>query len=243
MKDLLIVLPAYNEEACIGEFLDKIKADPIYAEADIAVINDGSRDKTAQIAKSRGVTVISHIFNLGYGCALQTAYKYADEKGYKFLIQIDSDGQHDVCNLQNIYGILTRKDNPPDVVIGSRFMDGSVTFKISALKKIVISFFRLLIKASTGNKILDPTSGLQGMSRRIFVHNAVFLNFFSDYPDANMIVQSLLNNFKLEETSAVMHPRMTGKSMHSGLKPIIYTVTMIISTFVVIARKKVFRKS
>ena len=237
------MLPAYNEEACIGEFLDKIKNDTIYEIADIVVIDDGSRDKTAQIAKSRGVMVISHVFNLGYGCALQTAYKYAAERTYKYLIQIDSDGQHDVCNLQNIYNVLTRGENPPDVVIGSRFMDNSVTFKISLLKKLVISFFRMLIRLSTGNKILDPTSGLQGMNREIFVYNSIFLNFFNDYPDANMIVQSLLNNYKLEEIGAVMHPRMTGKSMHSGLKPIIYTITMLISTFVVIARKKVFKKN
>lgn len=239
MNRLLIILPAYNEEGSIGGFIDKIKADPISEIADILVIDDGSRDNTAEIVKSKeGVHVITHVFNLGYGCALQTAYKYATEKQYEYLIQIDSDGQHDVCNIRNIYNVLTREENPPDVVIGSRFMDDSITFHVSTIKKILIGFFRILIKLSTGSAILDPTSGLQGMNYKVFSHNSVFLNFFNDYPDANMIVQTLLNHFSMEEIGAVMHLRTTGQSMHSGLKPIVYGVTMIISTLVVILRGK-----
>ena len=242
-KELLVILPAYNEEECIGLFLDKLREQGVFEKADVLVINDGSVDSTSLISKSKGAHVITHVYNLGYGCALQTGYKYAVRHGYKYVIQIDSDGQHDACNVASLYGVLSQEKDPPDIVIGSRFFDGSVSFPIPVVKKVAISFFRFIISKSTKMSITDPTSGLQGLNRRAFLFYSHFNNFVYDYPDANMIIQMLLNDFVIKEIPSVMHPRKTGTSMHSGLKPVLYILKMLLNTMIVVAREKLNRKS
>ena len=166
-KELLIIIPAYNEEASISGFLSKLLADESHTYADILVINDASTDNTLSIVQELNIPVISHPYNLGYGTALQTGYKYAVINGYQYIIQIDSDGQHDVCNIQRIYELLTSKEKP-DLVIGSRFLKGSQSFPISLTKKIAIAFFSIVIRLTSRQKISAPTSGLQGLNRKVF---------------------------------------------------------------------------
>ena len=241
-KELLIMLPAFNEEGSIGTFLDKLNTENLSDVADILVINDGSTDDTSNIAKSKGARVITHIYNLGYGCALQTGYKFAVRYGYDYVIQIDSDGQHDSCNIKAIYKELKNTDNPPDIVIGSRFFQNSKSFPISWAKRVTIGFFRYVIRKSTKQIVLDPTSGLQGLNKRAFLYYSYYNNFDHEYPDANMIIQTLLNDYIIKEVPAVMHLRETGTSMHSGLKPIMYVMKMMLETLIVIAREKLARR-
>lgn len=243
-KEVLIILPAYNEEASIGAFLKKLTSSPAMEFADVVVINDASRDSTGQIAKTAGVTVLNHPFNLGYGSALQTGYKYAVAGNYHYLIQLDSDGQHDVCNVEMLYQQLKAQADTPDLVIGSRFLAGSQSFSISPIKKLAIAFFRKFIQLTSGQKITDPTSGLQGMNRAVFSYYAKYGNFDTNYPDANMIVQMSLLNYRIREIPAVMHQREAGRSMHFGIiEPICYMFIMVFSTCTVYLRnhKKVER--
>ena len=240
-RELLIIMPAYNEEECIGPFLDKLNDEGLSEIADVLVINDGSTDDTSKIAKSKGARVITHIYNLGYGSALQSGYKFAVRYGYDYVIQIDSDGQHDPCNIKTILTELKSCDNPPDIVIGSRFFQNSQTFHISWIKRITIGFFRFMIHQSTKQVVLDPTSGLQGLNKRAFLYYSYYNNFNHEYPDANMIIQTLLNDYVIKEVPAIMHPRETGTSMHSGLKPIMYVLKMMLEILTVIAREKLIR--
>lgn len=245
MKEVLLLIPAYNEEESIGTFLDKLKDAGVYELADILVVNDFSRDQTVNIAHQHQVKVINHVYNLGYGSALQLGYKYAVRKQYKYVIQLDADGQHDACNVFNLYERLTTPQEDgtlPDIVIGSRFADGSKTFHISGLKKISISFFRWMIKATTGKRIKDPTSGLQGLNRDAFLYYSKFQNFDNMYPDANMIVQMLMLGYRITEIPSVMHERQAGVSMHSGiLKPLLYMMIMPLSVMAVYFRLKTHR--
>jgi len=245
MKDVLIIIPAFNEEESIGVLLEAVKKDKeIMDIADILVVNDGSKDETVSVVKMHGVMVLNHVFNLGYGAALQTGYKYAVRKNYKYVIQIDADGQHDKVNILNIYKRLTTPDENgqcPDIVIGSRFKEGGKSFYISPLKKISINFFRSVIKSMTNQQILDPTSGLQGLTREAFSYYSEFNQFDIMYPDANMIIQMVMEGFKVVEIPSVMHERKAGVSMHSGIiKPVLYMLTMplnILSVFLSIRKK------
>ena len=88
----LVVIPALNEEERIGEVLREVRSR--VRNADILVISDGSTDRTAAIAREMGVTVIDLPFNLGYGAALQTGFRFADRYGYDFVVTMDADGQH-----------------------------------------------------------------------------------------------------------------------------------------------------
>lgn len=245
-KEVLLLIPAHNEEESIGAFLDQLREAGAYDLADILVVNDHSTDNTVEIALQHGVTVISSVYNIGYGSALQLGYKHAAHMGYRFVIQLDADGQHDACNVMALYRALNTpmpEGEMPDIVIGSRFAAGSRSFKVGSLKRLSIHFFQALIHRTTGTYILDPTSGLQGLSRRAFTHYAQYLNFDNMYPDANMIVQMLMLGFNVIEVPSVMHERKAGVSMHAGiLRPLIYMMVMPLSVITVYLRLRVKRR-
>lgn len=243
MRDALVIIPAYNEEAFIGKLLDMLEQKGTTAFADILVINDASRDKTGAIVRQHeGIGMLSNVFNLGYGSALQLGYKYAVRSGYSFVIQIDADGQHDIVNVKHLYESLQTPDEDgrlPDIVVGSRFDSKSISFPLTWIKKLSIRFFRRLIRMTTGQSILDPTSGLQGLSSAVFSYYSSYMNFDFDYPDANTIIQMLLRGYKVKEIPSVMYERTTGKSMHSGIiKPLIYMLTMPLSIMAVFLRNR-----
>lgn len=231
-KDLLIIIPAYNEEESIEEVLDALERPEIQEIADVLIMNDASSDNTNWIAKKRNYKVITHVFNLGYGSAIQLGYKYAVRRRYDYVIQMDADGQHDVSNIAKIYRELKTPDADgrcPDIVLGSRFLEGSSEFHVGFLKMFAIRQFRRYIKHQTHQCILDPTSGLQGLSFPAFLYYSKYGHFDDRYPDANMVLQMLLLHFRVREIPAQMHARATGQSMHSGLKPIWYMVHMACS--------------
>ncbi len=242
-KELLVIIPAYNEEKNIGALLERLEQPEIERIADILVINDGSKDRTGLIARASNHIVVDHVFNLGYGSGLQSGYKYALRHGYRYVIQIDGDGQHDVGNIAAIYERLKKKDERgecPDVVLGSRFLKDSVSFPVSFAKKVGFVLFRRLIYMGTGRHIKDPTTGLWGLDKRVFSFYAGYSRFDDRYPDANKIMEMLLLGFRVEEIPAVMHPRTEGVSMHSGLKPFVYVLRMLFSIVAVWIRIKLF---
>lgn len=242
-KELLIIIPAYNEEKNIGPVLARLAEPEIASVADVLVMNDASGDKTGEVAAAGNATVVTHIYNLGYGNGLQVGYKYALRHGYRYVIQMDADGQHDVSNIGKIYEKLTTPDargKLPDIILGSRFTDGWSGYPTSLVKKIAYTLFKIMIKLGTGRTITDPTTGLQGLSRRAFSFYAAYNHFDDKYPDANMIMQMLLLNYRVEEIPALMHVRTEGVSMHSGLKPIGYMFRMMFSIIAVWIRIKLF---
>ena len=243
-KEVLVIIPAYNEAANIGKVLDQLERPEISEIADVLVMNDASVDSTNWLVKARGHAVVTHVFNLGYGSGIQLGYKYAVRRDYKYVIQMDADGQHDVCNIPVIYDRLRQKDEDgryPDIVLGSRFMNGSADFSISIAKKIAFHLFRFMIEVAAGRKIADPTTGLQGLSRKAVLYYSKYNHFDDKYPDTNMIMQMILLKFKVVEVPAVMHPRTAGASMHSGLKPIWYMLRMFFSVLAVVFRCKALK--
>lgn len=233
----MILIPAYNEEKNIGKVLDEIREEGWLERADILVINDGSVDRTSEMARNHGAQVIDQIYNMGYGSALQTGYKYAVYEGYDYVLQMDADGQHLVSNLTRLMDAMSG-DPSLNIVIGSRFLDSSQKYPVSGFKKFAIWVLKRLIYQTSGQRITDPTSGLQALNREAFRSYSKFEEFDIRYPDANMIIQMLMRGFKIKEIPAEMKPRIEGKSMHSGLKPILYGILMLISVMTVYVREK-----
>ncbi|MBP1585435.1 MAG: glycosyltransferase family 2 protein [Lachnospiraceae bacterium] len=245
MNKVLIIIPAYNEENNIGKLLERLREPDIAGVSDVVVINDSSQDDTEQVVKDLGVRVITHVYHLGYGSGLQLGYRYAYDHGYEYVIQMDADGQHDPCNIPEIYNALTSEDDhgdKPDLVLGSRFIGGWGDYPTSFLKRKAYRLFSRLIRTFTGRKITDPTTGLQGLSREAFSYYMQYGHFDDKYPDANMIMQMLLLGFRVVEIPAVMHARKSGKSMHSGLKPLMYMIRMSFSIASVWIRIKFFKE-
>jgi len=214
-KDLIIV-PVFNEENHVHALVMRIR--DAYPEGDLLVIDDGSTDRTREEIEKAGVSWLCHPFNLGYGVAVQTGYKYALGKDYEYLLQIDGDGQHDPAYIPIMFREI--KTTAYDIVIGSRFlMPGS--YRMEALKMAAIKLFRAIIKFTTGQLISDPTSGYQVMNRRVFRYFTAD-DFPTDYPDANIIIALHNQGFKISEVPVLMVANSEGRSMHRGFFNIIY---------------------
>lgn len=238
-KDLLIILPVRNEEKNIRKVLDRLSQPEIQTIADVLCINDASTDASGRIIDSYPCMQIRNLYGLGYGSALQLGYKYAARHDYQYVIQMDADGQHDPCNILPIYEKLRKKNaggETPDLVLASRFMDGSSEFRVSVWKKFAFGLFRMMICIVTGRRIADPTTGLQGLGRRAFTYYSGYDHFDHQYPDANMVLQMLLLGFRVTEMPAVMHARTDGKGMHSGAEPAWYMLRMFLSVLAVVFR-------
>ncbi len=232
----LIVIPAFNEEETIGRVIDDIRLHAPFA--DILVVNDGSTDSTPTIAEEQGVHCVSHPFNLGYGAALQTGFRLAASRGYDCVITMDADGQHVPLSVTNL--IKAMQDEDADIVIGSRFLEG--TYSVDLPRRIGIRLFSLIARLYTGITITDPTSGFQLLRRSVFSHLAKADNYPLDYPDVNIIMALHKRWFRIVETSVEMIEKKDGKSMHSGLKPFFYVMRMCLAVVMVIVRRRAKRK-
>ena len=232
MNRKIIIIPAFDEEDNLFPVISGIKK---HSDSDIVVINDGSEDRTRENAREAGVRVISHPFNMGYGVALQTGYKYAVKKGYDFLVQMDGDGQHDPKYIQELFRMVESGES--DIVIGSRFLQES-DYDAGVLKKTGINIFRFMIRLISGRKITDPTSGYQCLSRKVFEILTGDL-FPSDYPDADMIIMLHRMGFTIKEVPVTMIPNREGRSMHQGFFTVLYYFfKMFLSFFIALRREK-----
>lgn len=228
---ILVLIPALNEERNIASVIRDVRKE--ITEATIQVINDGSADATASKARQAGAKVLSHPFNMGYGVALQTGYKYALKYGFDCVVQMDGDGQHDPRYINLLLQEL--ETGEADIVIGSRFLvKGRHT--IPLLRLIGMGFFGFIASLLCGQRITDPTSGYQALSRRaveFFVSDA----FPGDYPDADVLVMLHRAGLRFREVPVVMRRNIQGRSMHSGLKPLYYIYKMLLSLALNLLRK------
>ena len=226
----LVIIPAYNEGKRIGPIVNTVQSLNLVDE--ILVVDDCSIDDTAEVARKAGATVISLVANLGYGAALQTGYKYSYENDFDITVQMDGDGQHDPNYIENL--IRTLRNTDCNVVIGSRFLGHLRSYKAPMVRKIGMRFFRFLIYIFIKKNITDPTSGYQALDRDVIKLFARGNLYPSDYPDADIII--LLNNvgFKIAEIPVIMYEDDSGKSMHSGVRPLFYVVKMFLSIFTVL---------
>ena len=240
--ELLIIIPAHNEEKNLPSVFADMKAQSVFDYADVLVINDASTDDTARVIEESNAKCLNFIYNLGYGNALQAGYKYAMEHGYTYLIQMDADGQHDVSNIPVLYNELRKEPNSPDVVLGSRFLESSGSYSPGIFKAVGFKYFEFITKVMGGGVIKDVTTGLQGLSRRAFTYYAGYDNFDSKFPDANMILQMKLLGFTVVQVPATMHIRTEGEGMHSGfIKPVKYMIRSTIALLTVWIRIKVLK--
>jgi glycosyltransferase involved in cell wall biosynthesis len=218
---LLVVIPALNESRVIQRVLAQVQAQ---VDADILVVDDGSLDNTSEEARLGGALVAMHVVNLGYGAALQTGYRYALRHGYDAVLQLDADGQHDPASIPALIEALSRAD----VVVGSRFL-GSGSYRPPLARRAGMWFFGKLASLLCGQRVTDPTSGFQAVSRAA-------LNFYAherypvDYPDADVLAMVARSGLRLAEVPVRMLAPASGKSMHAGvLRPLYYVFRMTLA--------------
>lgn len=238
LKKTIIVIPAYNEEESIRHTLEGIISQKL--GFDIVVVNDGSKDNTAQEVLNAGIDILNLPCNLGYGAAVETGFFYALRNGYERVVLMDADGQHDAKFIKSM--VAAMDSGTVDVVIGSRFR-GSVDYEIPAARKLGMVFFRKIVKIITKRDILDVTSGFQLLNMRAvsFLLND---NYPSDYPDSDVLVKLLLSGFKISEIPVTIRAREKGFSMHSSkLRATYYIYKMILSLLLIVLSHRTREKS
>ncbi len=232
MQRYIVILPAFNEASFISAVIAGLRESA--KNADILVVNDGSKDRTAEIAEGLGVMVISHPYNLGYGAALQTGYRFAVSRGYDCVVIMDADGQHDPQSISNLFKSV--EDTRADVVIGSRFLDGS--YRMELTRRIGAWVFSKVARLYTGYRFTDPTSGFQLLSYQACSFLASEETHPMDYPDVNVIMLLHKKRFKVVEAPVRMVNKIGGNTMHRGLKPVIYVIRMLLSITVILLRRR-----
>jgi len=217
------IVPAHNEEAAVGGVVAEILAfDP---GLHVVVIDDGSTDETAATAAAAGAFVVTLPFNLGIGAAVQTGFKFALERGYELAVRLDGDGQHDPAELPKLLAVLQRDE--ADVVVGSRFADGSGEHHGSRTRKVGIVFFARLVSLLTRTRVTDTTSGFQALNRRGV---AVFAaDYPHDYPEVEATVMVHKHKLRLVEVPVTMREREHGESSITLLRSIYYVVKVTLA--------------
>ena len=222
MPKLLIVIPAYNEEGSIERVVDDLIQN--YPQYDYVVVNDGSRDRTAAICRSRGYRLIDLPVNLGLAGAFQTGLRYAAEHGYDCAMQLDADGQH---LPRYIAPMLEKLEAGADIVIGSRFV---TVLKPRTLRMVGSYLISWAIRLTTGQPICDPTSGMRMFNRRLLEEFAQNLNYGPE-PDTNSYL--IKNGAVVKEVQVEMAERTAGESYLNFARSVQYMVKMGLSILLI----------
>lgn len=216
----LIIIPAYNEEGSIAAVIRDIHRHA--PEADIVVVNDGSTDRTEQLAEEAGARVLTLPYNVGIGGGMQTGYLYARRMGYDIAVQMDADGQHPAGELPKL--IAQAKNY--DLVIGSRYVE-STSYRSSRLRRLGMVFFSSLVSLVTGQRFTDTTSGFRAAGRKVI---DLYADYYPiDYPEVESIVYLKRKGCRIAEVATEMHDRQAGKSSITPWKSIYYMIKVTLA--------------
>jgi len=219
---VIVIVPALNEQETLAAVIADIRRD---LGADVLVVDDGSIDRTAAIARCSGASVVRHPFNLGVGAALRTGFRFAEAHGYQIAMQIDADGQHDPQEAANL---LERVEAGSDIVVGSRFASGSGEYRVAFARRTSMKLLSAVLSRRIGRPITDTTSGFRAFSR-----SAIEL-FATQYPSAYLsdTVESLLiahyNGLSVEEVPVSMHERMGGVASNNWFRSSYHLVRLVL---------------
>jgi glycosyltransferase involved in cell wall biosynthesis len=223
--NVLVIVPAYNEQDNLPQLVDKLRQ--VEPKVDILIINDRSQDETVRICSQLGVNTIHLPCNLGIGGAVQTGYKYAQLYGYEYAVQVDGDGQHDPKYISNILRPLMEQE--ADLVIGSRYIN-KVGFQSSAMRRVGIKYFSLLINLLIQQKVTDPTSGFRACNAKVI---DLFSRYYpADYPEPESIVFIKRNGYKIVEVPVVMQERLGGTSSIKSFRTLYYMIKVSLAILI-----------
>jgi glycosyltransferase involved in cell wall biosynthesis len=230
----IAIVPARNEEACIGQVIAELRR--FDAGLEIVVVDDGSADRTAAIAESAGAHVVRLPFNLGIGGAVQTGFAYALEHGFQLAVRLDGDGQHDAAELPALLEpVLAGR---ADIAIGSRFT-GAGGYRAPLVRRIGIHLFARLVSLLVRQRVTDTTSGFQAVNRRGIRLFAA--DYPHDYPEVEAVVMVHRHRLRLEEVPVRMRERAGGTSSITAVRSIYYMAKVSLALFVGLFRRHVTR--
>ena len=218
----LVIIPAYNEEAALPTTLAQLLSER--PDLDVLVVDDGSRDRTAEVARAAGVPVAVLPFNLGLGGALRTGFLFAVERGYEVAIQFDADGQHDA---RDIAALLDAYEAGADMVLGTRFGDESGAYEVGRTRSVAMAGLRRVVRMLSGLRISDTSSGFRAFSRPLLELFAV--NYPVDYlENVEALLLAHRAGFRVVEVATSMHPRAAGVASTRRLRLAFHYVRLLL---------------
>lgn len=217
---LLAIIPALNEEASVGDVVADARR---CLGADVLVVDDGSRDRTADAARGAGAVVVSHPFNLGVGAAIRTALRYAVTHGYRTVVQLDGDGQHEAVEAAKLLDRLHAGD--ANVVVGSRFESG---YRVSGARRLMMRVLSRVISRRLREPITDTTSGFRAFDAKAIGYFARVYptDYLSDTVEALLLAGDA--GLQVREVAVRMRERTTGKASTNTLSALYYLVRLLL---------------
>lgn len=226
----LVIIPAFNEEGSIAGVLERLSEQRI--ALDVLVVNDGSSDSTARVARSMGAQVLDLPFNLGVGGAVRAGYVFAREHEYPVVVQIDADGQHDPREIELLLASLSKAD----VVIGARFA-GAGDYAVRGPRRWAMRVLARVVSSRAHCRLSDVTSGFRATNRR-------GISVFADHYPAEYLgdtVESLMIALRagltIDQVPVSMMRRAHGRSSQSAMRSFVHLVRTSFSVVLALVRQ------
>ncbi|WP_423184902.1 glycosyltransferase family 2 protein [Arthrobacter sp. NyZ413] len=224
-------MPAWNEAESVGDTVREVLG--VGRPYDVLVVNDGSTDATAELASEAGATVLNLPFNLGVGGAMRAGFKYAQRHGYRRVIQVDADGQHDPRNISEVLAGLEHAD----ISIGARFAEKG-EYKVSGPRKWAMQLLAKVISGLAKTRLTDVTSGFRAANDR------AISQYLDHYPaeylgdTIDSLVVAIRSGCKVTQIPVAMRPRQGGTPSHNPAKAAIYLGRSTFALLFALTRKR-----
>jgi glycosyltransferase involved in cell wall biosynthesis len=227
---VLAVVPAFNEEASVARTIEELRE--TYPDLDILVVDDGSGDHTAAIARRSGALVCQLPYNLGVGGAMRAGYRYALRHRYDVAVQVDADGQHDPSYLK----LLVEGLDSADIVVGARFA-GEGSYQARGPRRWAMRLLAVTLTHLAGSRMTDVTSGFRAANSRA-------IRVFADHYPAEYLgdtVESLVIAIRagctVTQVPVAMRMRSGGRASQTPLKASLYLLRALVALGLALVRK------
>jgi glycosyltransferase involved in cell wall biosynthesis len=234
---VLIIVPALNEEESLPATLKELRE--VVDDHDVLVIDDGSTDATAEVARRAGAVSAQLPFTLGVGGAVRVGLQYAQRNGYDRAVVIDADGQHDPAG---ITALLDALDRGADMAVGSRFAAGTTEYPVGGVRRQAMRSLGAIVRAITGQRFSDVTSGFRAIDRPVIelLARDYPVEYLADTVEALLIVRYA--GFRVDEVPISMRPRAAGVPSTRRAKLVINYLRLLIGILGSASRRARLRK-
>ncbi|GEC75553.1 MULTISPECIES: glycosyltransferase family 2 protein [Microbacterium] len=226
---VLVIVPAWNEESNVGVTVREVlAADDRY---DVVVVDDGSTDRTAEVARGAGAAVLPLPFNLGVGGAMKTGFTYAQRHGYDCAIQVDADGQHNPANIAEVLEGL----RVADISIGARFADVG-DYSVRGPRRWAMVFLASVVSRVAKAKLTDVTSGFRAANSRAIAQYVRYYpaEYLGDTIDS--LVAAAHAGLRVTQVPVAMRPRNHGRPSQGPIGSSIYLFRSVFALGLAIMR-------
>jgi glycosyltransferase involved in cell wall biosynthesis len=227
---VLVVVPAWNEAASVGSVVTEIR---VYNPGvDVLVVDDGSGDATARLARQAGAAVCELPFNLGVGGAMRTGYRYAMRHDYDAVVQIDADGQHH----PSYVGTLVAQLADSNIVIGSRFA-GQGVYAVRGPRRWAMRVLATVLSRLAKRPLTDVTSGFRAVDRRAI--KVFAMHYPAEYlgDTVESLVIALRLGCRVDQVPVSMQARVSGRPTQSTLRASVYLVRAMVALALALVRR------